>query len=113
MVKESGDKVKEAYFPLENVPGDFKFQVIIKYIWNSQSSSNFLYYKSSFMDEFKLARHKGHEHEEGLAILAVEPFYGMFDFNTDLFDATFSFGYDVEKECLTLQFNGQEFDKMK
>ena len=32
VVKETGQRVKEAYFPLECVPGQFKFQLVIKFV---------------------------------------------------------------------------------
>ena len=33
VVKDTGAQVKEAYFPLECVEGDFKFQIVIKFVW--------------------------------------------------------------------------------
>ena len=49
MVIETGQRVKEAYFPLECVAGEFKFQVVIKFVAGSEPYSNMLYYKCDLL----------------------------------------------------------------
>ena len=44
VARDTGAQVKEAYFPLECVPGDFRFQVVLKFAW--QNEQNILYYKN-------------------------------------------------------------------
>ena len=87
MAKDTGAQVKEAYFPLECVPGEFKFQVVLKFVW--QNDENILYYKNDIKQCQQSKRCDGDGHVQGLMLLARNPLRGEFNYDEDGIDADF------------------------